>query len=627
MPLDLTDRRTLVSQARGHLQQRRPREAEGLLRACVAADANDVEALELLGISRFHQSDPAEAAILLHSACRLAPDRSSIANTLGAVLLASGDAAGALAAFERAIEGTPDYGVAWNNRGNALSALGRPADALAAYQRAAALMPQDANVAVALGQTLLGLDRPLEALAEYERALALAPAHVAAQRSLAMVRHRVILHTLTPAHHAEPGVRAGVTLFADGSYDSAARLLEECADDSGGSAALAATAHHFAGNHGEAQRLFATVPAGDKRTAADVLMAEFQPRVEAAIALRGYRERIFDPDRDTRPAAPDGRQRVHLVAQLAQRAGTEMRTLGLATQLRADADVTIWANGGNIHPDFAGEGIRAIGDDVGAAPTDGTLVLIGAWQPLGAWYARGRFRRVVVVYNVDNPVHLARTLGILCRPGAPKVELLFACQWLQDGVGLPGTVQWSPIDPERFVPAMSAKHAGDFVVGRHSRDDQYKFHPDAAAWYARLAARGIRVRLMGATALSTRLSGLPGIELLPTGAEPAYQFLQQLDCFVYRTHPYFRETWGRVVSEAMACALPVVVHRSGGYAEIIDHGRNGFLFDRDEEADAIIDELRADPELRRRVGTAARQTVEATLGDASRLANSRYYRL
>jgi hypothetical protein len=41
---------------------------------------------------------------------------------------------------------------------------------------------------------------------------------------------------------------------------------------------------------------------------------------------------------------------------------------------------------------------------------------------------------------------------------------------------------------------------------------------------------------------------------------------------------------GRVVTEAMACGLPVVCHESGGYAEIIEHGRNGFLFDTQQEA-------------------------------------------
>ena len=599
-------------------------QAEAILRSCVTADGNDAEALELLGICRFHQDDPDEAVTLLQSACRLAPDRPTMANTLGAVLLASGDATGALTTFDRALAQAPDYGGAWNNRGNALSTLGRFAEALAAYRRAATHMPQDANVAVAIGQTLLALDRPLEALTEYERALACNPTHVAARHSLAMVRHRVILHTLTARNHDETDVRAGVTAFADGLYDSAAQLLEEHAGKSATATALAATAHHYAAHHEAARRLFATLPADKGGSAAGVLAAEFQPRTEAAIALRAYREQIFDSDRDALPAAPAGRPRIHLVAQMANRAGTELRTLGLAGQLRDDADVTIWANDGGVHPDFQGRSIRPLRSDGGAAPADGTLVLLGAWQPVGTWYARGSFRRVIVVYNVDNPTHLARMLAALCLPGKPRIELVFAGRWLQEHVDLPGVIEPSPIDLDRFVAA--PRTTNDFVVGRHSRDDPYKFHPEAADRFSRLAARGIRVRLMGATVLAPELAGRPDIEVLPAGAEAPERFLQQIDCFLYRTHPYFRECWGRVVTEAMACALPVVAHRSGGYAGIIEHGRNGFLFDSDDEAEAIIDDLRADPGLRQRIGREARQTIEAMLGEASRQANSRYYR-
>lgn len=624
MSPDPADRKARLNQARSHLQQGRPAQAEAILRPCVTADGKDAEALELLGICRFHQHDPADAIALLQSAFGLAPGRPTIANTLGAVLLASGDAAGALAAFDRALERAPDYGGVWNNRGNALSELGRFAEAVASYRRAASHLPKDANVAVALGQTLLALDRPLEALAEYERALACEPTHVAARHSLAMVRHRVILHTLTAQNHHESEIRAGVTAFADGLYETAAQLLETHAGDSATATALAATAHHYAAHHETAQRLYTTLPAGNGRSAAEVLAAEFQPRVEAAIALRAFREHIFDSGRDVLPAPLAERPRIHLVAQMANRAGTELRTLGLAGQLRDDAEVTIWANGGGIHPDFQSQDIRLLQSDGGEAPADGTLVLLGAWQTIGAWYARGSFRRVIVVYNVDNPTHLARMLATLCLPGKPRIELVFAGRWLQEHIGLPGVIEPSPIDLDRFAAA--TRTANDFVVGRLSRDDPYKFHTDAAACFARLAGRGIRVRLMGATVLAPQLAGQPGIEVLPAGVEAPERFLQRLDCFLYRTHPYFRECWGRVVTEAMASGLPVVVHRSGGYADIIEHGRNGFLFDRHEEAEAIVETLRADPDLRQRIGQAARLTIEATLGEASRQANSRYYR-
>ena len=64
----------------------------------------------------------------------------------------------------------------------------------------------------------------------------------------------------------------------------------------------------------------------------------------------------------------------------------------------------------------------------------------------------------------------------------------------------------------------------------------------------------------------------------------------------------------------MACGLPVVCGRRGGYADYIVHGVNGFLFDTSEQAIALILKLRDDAGLRQRVGSAARQSVEALYG-------------
>jgi len=60
----------------------------------------------------------------------------------------------------------------------------------------------------------------------------------------------------------------------------------------------------------------------------------------------------------------------------------------------------------------------------------------------------------------------------------------------------------------------------------------------------------------------------------------------------------------------MACGLPVVCGRRGGYADYIVHGVNGFLFDTSEQAIDLIVKVRGDVALRERIGRAARHTVE-----------------
>jgi glycosyltransferase involved in cell wall biosynthesis len=108
-------------------------------------------------------------------------------------------------------------------------------------------------------------------------------------------------------------------------------------------------------------------------------------------------------------------------------------------------------------------------------------------------------------------------------------------------------------------------------------------------------------------------------------AQEAHVFLQGLDCFFYRTSEEILEAWGRVVTEAMACGLPVVCHNRGGYAEIIEHGRNGFLFDTQEEALEILLRLKEDRQLRETVGVEARRTAEGLFSSAVRSEIVQFY--
>jgi glycosyltransferase involved in cell wall biosynthesis len=73
------------------------------------------------------------------------------------------------------------------------------------------------------------------------------------------------------------------------------------------------------------------------------------------------------------------------------------------------------------------------------------------------------------------------------------------------------------------------------------------------------------------------------------------------------------EPFGLVITEAMACARPVVVSRSGGPTEIVTEGVDGLAHDpRDVDALAAhLERLVRDPGLRERLGAEGRRTVEA----------------
>ena len=88
-------------------------------------------------------------------------------------------------------------------------------------------------------------------------------------------------------------------------------------------------------------------------------------------------------------------------------------------------------------------------------------------------------------------------------------------------------------------------------------------------------------------------------------ADPA-AIMRELDVLV---HPADHESFGRVVVEAMAAALPVVGVRGGGVGEIVVDGETGLLAPPDDAAalGAAMARAAADPTLRARLGAAGRR--------------------
>jgi glycosyltransferase involved in cell wall biosynthesis len=185
---------------------------------------------------------------------------------------------------------------------------------------------------------------------------------------------------------------------------------------------------------------------------------------------------------------------------------------------------------------------------------------------------------------------------------------------------LPGEVEYPIVDVARFSRTTPrGREGGRMVIGRHSRDDKLKHHPNDPALYRQLIARGHRLRLLGGTLLQAAFSGDPAVsavELLPQGSEDARDFLSGLDCFIYRKHPQFFETCGACILEAMSTGVPVILFREGvGAAELVEHGRDGFLVETEAEALTCIDRLAADPDLRLAIGAAARRKVATVMQD------------
>jgi UDP-glucose:(heptosyl)LPS alpha-1,3-glucosyltransferase len=119
---------------------------------------------------------------------------------------------------------------------------------------------------------------------------------------------------------------------------------------------------------------------------------------------------------------------------------------------------------------------------------------------------------------------------------------------------------------------------------------------------------GPYVRMAAENGISDRVRFVP-----PTTAIERYYAAADLFLF-----PTFYDAFGMVVSEAMASGLPVITSRAAGAAELIEHGINGWLtndpWDVNQLAAAVV-ALRADSELRDRLGRTARASVEELTWD------------
>jgi len=305
--------------------------------------------------------------------------------------------------------------------------------------------------------------------------------------------------------------------------------------------------------------------------------------------------------------------------------GSEQEALRLYELLHDKSDVRLWSTSSRTSAELsAAYPIRPLAPLKASMPRGGTYVFVGAHWRHRLWpYFAGRPERLVYVFNTFHPKLLALTSSPPALLRWPATEFVLISSFQARLLGVEGEIQPSPIDINRFAPRMREAHAQP-VIGRLSRDTADKHHPDDIPVYKTLAARGCKLLLQGATTLSGSLPQDDAIRLLPEGAVSAPDFLHELDIFYYRTGEHV-ETFGRVVLEAMACGLPVVCHRHGGYADVIRHGENGFLFDTSEEALSILARLIEQPALRETIGGAARKTVEQLYSPAALESRTAFY--
>jgi len=154
-----------------------------------------------------------------------------------------------------------------------------------------------------------------------------------------------------------------------------------------------------------------------------------------------------------------------------------------------------------------------------------------------------------------------------------------------------------------------------FGVGRVSRDDPQKFAAETWMTFAKVSApRPIKVFMLGFGEQAQKKCGsVPPCNWLDwmywtPGAIPVHEFFQKIHVLIHRTGGS-RENWPRIVLEAWASGVPVIVDNDYGVAEMVRDGETGFCVSSSDEASFRASQLAFDEPLRQRIAQNAYQAL------------------
>ena len=269
---------------------------------------------------------------------------------------------------------------------------------------------------------------------------------------------------------------------------------------------------------------------------------------------------------------------------------------------------------------------RRVGDVMSAGRWDAAYLFREA-APVGpALFERLFARRIPYVLDFDDAIFLPvvsdanrafafakshRKMDAICRLAAHVTagNAYLADYARQHNANV--TVIPTTIDTESYQPVPKTAD-GIPVIGWTGSATTAMYIEDMRDVLAELGrSHRYRLRIIGAPSFEP----VPGVEteVLPWSSKSEVRDLVPLDAGLMplRDDAWARGKCGLKALQYMAMGIPAVCSPVGVNREIVDHGRNGFLASTPEEWLARLREILDQPELRRRMGAAARETVEA----------------
>lgn len=176
----------------------------------------------------------------------------------------------------------------------------------------------------------------------------------------------------------------------------------------------------------------------------------------------------------------------------------------------------------------------------------------------------------------------------------------------------PRMILESPIEFSNFYIADNPDPT-TFKIHMLSKAYDDKWNDDIPQMITNLSAfnspfRRFQFNLMGLRhSLRSQLERVDGVNVYGENKFPVHEFLKESNLFVFFPSYRREEPWARVIGEAMASSLPILaLNRSGGTAQQVINGNNGFLCDSLQD---FVDKsvyLFTNPELAKKMGKNSR---------------------
>lgn len=169
---------------------------------------------------------------------------------------------------------------------------------------------------------------------------------------------------------------------------------------------------------------------------------------------------------------------------------------------------------------------------------------------------------------------------------------IFSQRNIEKAYGSKSRVCYLGVDDQQFIPTNSTKKYDLLFLGRKNKIDGYDLLKSAI----NLLPKNIKVKIIEENSN------------MPLSDEQLMQEYNKSKIVLALSH---NEPFGLIPLEAMACGIPVVAIKEGGYLESIIHGKTGYLVKRDPKAIvATALKLLTSDILREEMGSQARQHIK-----------------